>query len=285
MLGSGKVAVVAATVVIMVGLPAASAVAGPTAAHPREATGTAPDVHPKSRLAGTRPVSDPAQALVPLNHAWAGYFDANLGAPPVFRSVSAFFKVPPLNCNATPNAGAMQGVSIDGFDGQDMEQAGVQGICNNGVASDFAGWQMMIPGPFMPEFAVNTGDVVRASVTYDLHLTYTLAVTDVTTGQAFAINQKCATTCDNVSAEVITQAVPPHPPVGLGVLADFGNVVFYNIRVSDYTACPAAHPLVWHPCWATVGQLMAAAPGHHHAVPSPIVAGGTKFSNVWQAVP
>jgi hypothetical protein len=177
----------------------------------------------------------------------------------------------------------MQGVGIDGLRGLDMEQSGVQGSCNNGVASDIAGWQM-IPGPFTPQFAVNTGDVVRASVTNDLQLTYTLTLNDVTTGQAFAVVQSCPAACNAVSAEVITQAVPPHPPDGPGVLADFGKVVFYNIQVSDYTTCPAPGTLVRPGCWETARQLMEPAPGHHFAVPGPVI-GGNKFANVWQAVP
>jgi hypothetical protein len=282
MWGLGKVAVVAAAVAIMVGVPAGSAVAGPAPAHPRAAAGAVPDVHPKIQFAGAKQGSTRARALPPLNLAWAGYIDDNPTAPPVFHSVSAFFKVPPLNCNVPPNlTGAMQGVGIDGLNGHDMEEADVKGTCINGVASDVAGWQM-IPGPFTPQFAVNAGDVVRASVSYDLNLTYTLAVNDVTTGQAFAVNQRCTATCDNVSAEVVTQAFPPHPPVGNGALADFGNVVFYNIQVSDYT-CAGVHPLVWPACWGTMGQRMGLRPGFHHAVPSLPV--GDKFRNVWQAVP
>ncbi len=257
MLALGRSAVVAGMAAVMVGLSAGAAAAGPAG------TGAA------------------APALAPFVGPWAGYIDANPAAPPVFRSVSTLFKVPPLNCAATANATAIQGVSIDGYLNATMEQDGVEGICTNGVPSDLAGWEMPGMAQYQVQFAVNTGDVVRASVTYDQHTTYTLAVTDITTGQAFAVVQKCLAACDDSSAEVITQSAPPHG--GGGILADFGKVVFYNIRVSDYTGCAPSF-LVRPACWQTVPAIMAPAPPTHHATAAPVV-GGDKFENAWAAVP
>jgi hypothetical protein len=253
----GRSAVIAGMAAVMVGLSAGAAAAGPAG------TGAA------------------APALAPFVGPWAGYIDANPAAPPVFHTVSTLFKVPPLNCAATANAGAIQGVSIDGYLDATMEQAGVEGICTNGVGSDLAGWEISPMPGYQFQFAVNTGDVVQASVTYDLHLRYTLAVRDITTGQAFAVVKKCTAGCDNTSAEVITQAAPlPHGHGG--ILADFGRVVFYNITVSDYTGC--AGLLVRPACWQTVHAIMAAAPPTHHATAS-LIAGGDRFENVWAAVP
>jgi len=259
MLALGRSAVIAGMAAVMVGLPAGSAVAAPAG------TGAA------------------APAVAPFVGPWAGYIDANPAAAPVFRLVNAFFRIPPLNCGVTPNATAIQGVSFDGYLDATMEQAGVEGTCAHGIPSEQAGWQMPhVPPLFHGQFAPNTGDVVRATVAYNRqNATYTLAVTDLNTGQHFAVLKKCAA-CDNSSAEVITQAAPPHGAGG--ILADFGKVVFDNITVSDYGACPVPRPLVRPACWQTVPATMAAVPPTHHATAGPVI-GGTQFGNVWAAVP
>jgi hypothetical protein len=228
------------------------------------------------RVAARSALAFPAQA-------WAGWVAVPRHGKPIFRSVTATFVVPPLSCATTPNAGAIQGVSLDGFSDSTMEQAGVSETCDNGVASYLAGWQMPGLPIFAGIFAVHASDEVRATVTYDLHRTYTLAVQDLVSHQSFSDRETCTVVCDNSTAEIITQANPPHPPAGPGVLADFAKLLFTRIEISD-SVCPTPGPLRRPACWLDKAQTMTPAPGHHHATPGPITAADL-FGNVWSAAP
>jgi hypothetical protein len=250
-----KLAVIAAVAAVTIGVPASASAAGPLAGRP----------------AGLR------MAIRIVPGPWAGYIDEpNTGTAVVFHTVSALFRVPALNCTVTPAGQAIQGVGLN--DPPTLVGSGVESSCAGGVQSNVAGWQMPVgapPSPFTGELPVATGDLVQASVTYDLHLTYTLAVTDHTTGAGFAVRQKCTAGCNNDFAEVITQRLPGGVP-----LADFATLTFNGITVSDYGAAACrAGPMVRHGCWQTVGVTMVPA-NIHHAVPGPLA--GNSFGNLWR---
>lgn len=237
----GKFTAISAAVVAVVGLSAGSAAANAGTA----STGgsTASSVLPRSVLHSLRPdirlptAGQPGtnSAGIPIQYSgnWSGYLALQkTNHARAFRYVQANYSVPSVNCTTTPYAFAYQWVGLDGDSDGTVEQDGVGSYCING-STDYFAWAEMYPAPVQEEFLVNPGDAVTSSVFYDSSTgVYELDLTDLTSGQTFAVNDTCATagTCDNSSAEVITEGYPSAPYDGT---SDFGNEQYNNIRVTD----------------------------------------------------
>jgi hypothetical protein len=89
----------------------------------------------------------------------------------------------------------------------------------------------MYPAGVNVEFDVNPGDAVESSVYYNSSTgEYELYLNDLTSGQNFNVSATCASTCDNSSAEVITEG---YPSGSYGGTADFGMEHFDTASVTD----------------------------------------------------
>ncbi|HEY6274732.1 MAG TPA: G1 family glutamic endopeptidase [Streptosporangiaceae bacterium] len=159
---------------------------------------------------------------------WSGYVALpKSGSSTTFTYVYAQYTVPSVNCSKTPSedAFAYHWVGLDGWNSGTVEQDGVADFCVGNTPSYEAWWETY-PGGLNEVFAVNPGDAIKSSVTYVSGTKkYTLKLTDETTGQSFNVSESCgSTTCDNSSAEVITEGYTSSPWVGT---ADFGQE-FYN---------------------------------------------------------
>ena len=214
--GSVTIAVAAAATVALVGLsgsvnatarPLTKGTLGP-AVH--LAHGPARGPHPK------------AAQSIPIDYSgnWSGYVtQPKSGGATGFKYVHADYSVPSVNCTTTPYAFSYHWVGLDGWTDGTVEQDGVGSFCVNG-SPDYFAWYEMYPAGNTFEFSVNPGDAISSSVTYIGSAKYTLALTDQTTGQSFNTTQTCTSTCDNSSAEVITEGYTSAPYAGT---ADFAQ--------------------------------------------------------------
>jgi len=172
---------------------------------------------------------------------WSGYVDTGNQ----FRSVSAEFIAPNVNCANSPigtagYAQVMAGVGLGGWTstGINSEQVGFAAGCSG--TGQFQPYVWYLTGHSslvnMGVGTVQSGDAIRVKVSYNPSAAvYTLTLTDLTRPSVSfsqTINRsQCAGQCDNSSAEVITQALFG-PGNGFN-LADFGELSFTNARVKS----------------------------------------------------
>jgi hypothetical protein len=159
---------------------------------------------------------------IPIDYSgnWSGYVAIpKTGGTKSFKYVSASYSVPSVNCTTTNYAFSYHWVGLDGWTDGTVEQDGIGSFCVSGTPDYFA-WYEMYPAGVTEEFAVNPGDAITSSVTYEGSGEYGLALTDQTTGQNFSATGTCASTCSNSSAEVITEGYTSSPYAGT---ADFGE--------------------------------------------------------------
>jgi Peptidase A4 family len=167
---------------------------------------------------------EPRVVLSPVFHNvestnWSGY---SIQASNV-SVVSGSWTVP----SATGANGSYSSfwVGIDGYSSNSVEQIGTDSDIQGGRAVYYA-WYEMYPNPsYKISLTIHAGDKITASVTYSAPSTYTLSLTDTTTGKGFSTNKTLAGAA-NSSAEWIAEA--PSSYSGVLPLADFGTVNFSN---------------------------------------------------------
>lgn len=148
--------------------------------------GTAAHLHgPRKVAPGTPPpYYDPIRHVtVSYNTGWAGY--AVTGTD--FTQVHGSWIVSAVDCTKTPNTDSSEWVGIDGWSSNTVEQTGTDADCN-GKTPYYYVWYEFYP---LNTIVINTvsikpGDAFSASVTYDGDNEYTVAITNVTTGEYFS---------------------------------------------------------------------------------------------------
>jgi hypothetical protein len=165
-----------------------------------------------------------ASGVTALN--WVGY-DAN-GS---FTSVAATWVEPAV----APGAGDLQAASfwvgLDGDGSATAEQIGTAVLSRDGQETCYA-WYEMYPQPEarIATVAVAAGDTLTASVITDGQGSYTLALSDETSGATFSTTQAGAATTPS-SAEIVAEA-PTDASLGrLIPLAGFDAVPFSGCAV------------------------------------------------------
>ena len=163
---------------------------------------------------------------------WAGYAATNPSRS--FRSVTATFFVPYVNCAATPGTFSAHWVGLDGFDTSTVEQTGVLAACL-GSSPSYAAWYEMFPRfPVYPHITVRPGDAIVVSVGYRKSSNrFVLSLADTSNGRHFSRSLACpgGSTCHRASAEIISEA--PGSDGGILPLTDFRALSFAGVRLSD----------------------------------------------------
>lgn len=234
-------------------------------------------------LTGAGPAAAPPRVLRSPN--WSGYV-ALACRTCAFRSVTATWRVPAVNCAASPFpvAWAEAWAGLGGWGTGSVAQAGTASVCTGGVPSYFAWYQMYPARPVVAynaartAYGVGAGDLITASVTYHAGR-WRLVLEDHATGTHIATAQPCppAVRCGNVSAEVIMEA----PSAGATVpLADFGTVTFTSVAVTGRDGTRG--DLAGNRLWSVAPAVLTGAGGDVLAVPGPVHA-GTAFTVIWHA--
>jgi hypothetical protein len=151
---------------------------------------------------------------------WSGY--AVTGPTGSVSDVKASWYVPSVSCPLSPNQYASFWVGIDGYTSNTVEQIGTDSDCQNGTPVYYVWYE------FYPHWAytvntvpINPSDKIIAEVSVTKG-TFTVSLTNQTTGKAFQISQKM-NNADRSSAEWIAEA-----PWSGGVLplANFNKAQF-----------------------------------------------------------
>lgn len=216
---------------------------------------------------------------------WAGY--AVTGAS--FTSVKATWVQPAVTCQ-TANSWTVFWVGLDGWDSNAVEQGGSYALCGAvGSTPVYSLWWEMWPtnavqAVTLPQ-QVQPGDVIQATVTYNPNASnYIIAVEDVTTSQGFAEVQTCAAnvTCENASAEVVTEApgypLPPVGPGGLYSLANYGTMAYTSASVTDSSGSTGA---LNAPQWTSYSISETNDTPPDYSSVSPLNTNGNGFSVTW----
>jgi hypothetical protein len=185
-------------------------------------------------------------------------------------------------------------VGIDGFNSGTVEQIGTDSDIKGGTAAYYA-WYEFYPSAMVQisTVKISPSDVISATVTYLTGSTFTVSITDTTTGTTFSTTGTVRNAARS-SAEWIAEA--PSSMRGVLPLANFGTVNFGQ----DTT-------LVSGTCYATIGgvtgyigsfgsavQTITMATSTYNfrthsytivpkAVPSSLSSDGTSFSVTWKS--
>jgi hypothetical protein len=144
-------------------------------------------------------------ASIPIQYSgnWSGYVATPKTSGQTFNYVESQWTVPAVKCGVTPNTFSYHWVGLDGWLDGTVEQDGIAADCSGSTPTYFA-WYEMFPAGLTVQFSVNPGDEIYAAVEYSGGLYY-LYLADETTGSSFEPALACASTCNNSSAEVITE--------------------------------------------------------------------------------
>ena len=160
---------------------------------------------------------------------WAGYAANRAGT--TFRSISAAFLVPYLDCSAAPKSYSSHWVGLDGLGSASVEQVGIEADCSGSTAQYYA-WYEMYPKPVSVVFQVAAGNAVQASVTHKRSGKFVLMLRDTTNGRHFSRTLDCAAkACIRSSAEVISEA-PSNGSGGILPLADYRAASYSGITLT-----------------------------------------------------
>ncbi|HEX9343028.1 MAG TPA: G1 family glutamic endopeptidase [Actinomycetota bacterium] len=182
--------------------------AGPTAA-----AGAAPAIFHTPRIASLANTINASWA----SGNWSGY--AKTGA---YHSATARWTVPTAARTARPTYSSSW-VGIDGFNNSNLIQTGTEQDYFNGSAH-YAAWWEILPAAetVIPSITVHPGDVFTASVSQNSGTSWTIRITDTTTGATFSTTRTY--TGPGTSVEWIQEA----PTVGGAIarLAHYGQATF-----------------------------------------------------------
>jgi hypothetical protein len=154
---------------------------------------------------------------------WAGY-SATGGT---FTKVSATWKQPTATCTAA-TAYSSFWVGLDGDGTNTVEQIGTDADCSGGKPVYYAWYEMYPKFPVNLSLTIRPGDTLSASVTTNGTGSFTLSISDTTSGRSFTTVQKLRRARLG-SAEVIAEA----PSSGSVLpLANFGSVGFSAATVN-----------------------------------------------------
>jgi hypothetical protein len=216
---------------------------------------------------------------------WGGYTDvAKSGV--ALRYVTATFNAPAVNCANSPGgtsgyAFVSAWTGLDGWGSNTVEQQGFDNYC--GPGNDPSGnyvWYEMYPADPVAFTGANPGDALQSSTFYNASTgDYTLAVTDLTqNGAGISVNVRCAGTCRNHSAEVISE--DPGGAVPAYNLADFGAQSYTNAAVTSRSGVKGN--LASGSLWNGFALTMTDPGGALMTVPGAL-QGNTAFLNEWRA--
>jgi hypothetical protein len=194
---------------------------------------------------------------------WSGY--AATGRR--FTTVSATWKQPTASCTAATTYSSFW-VGLDGDTSNTVEQTGTDADCSGGSPVYYAWYEMYPRYPKNLSLAIHPNDTIHASVTTNGNGSFTLTISNVTTGGSFTVNQKLRS-AKLSSAEVIAEA--PSSSGGVLPLTNFGTVGF---SAANANGEPIGN---FNPDRIT----MVTPDGTVKASPSSL-SGGTAFSVAWK---
>jgi len=204
---------------------------------------------------------------------WSGYADT--GSSGSVTYVAGSWSVPTLSCPSSGTQYVAIWVGIDGYSSNTVEQTGVLGECNNGVAS-YSAWYEFYPNPSVTitGFTVNPGDTIVASVSF-ANGVFTVKIQDGT--QSFSTTGTVSNAARS-SAEWIVErpALCFGHHCSLTTLAPFGSVTFSSATatLNGVTASISGFTDV-------AITMVASSSGPVLAEPSSLSSSGSSFTDTY----
>ncbi len=173
-------------------------------------------------------------------------------------------------------------VGIDGYSSGTVEQTGTDSDCQGGAPTYYA-WYEFFPHPsfIINGITVHPGDKISAEVKAGGHGSFTVSITDTTTGQSFSTSSR-VNRAQQSSAEWIAEA--PSSSGGILPLANFGTASFGldNTSVSSTCYATISGTTGAFNSFANVHKItMVTSSGATKASPSNPSSDGTSFSVTW----
>jgi hypothetical protein len=178
-----------------------------------------------------------------------------------------------VNCNTSPDSFSYHWVGLDGDTDGTVEQDGIAADCAGGTTASYFAWYEMYPAGLTVEFSVNPGDAIVAQVYYDTSDSeYYLYLADQTSGNYFDIEKACASTCNNSSAEVITEGYYANSTYA--GTSDFAEEHYETITVSDIAANSANDVTggLKDTNWKTIESIAVGQSGDIDTEPTPLAS-------------
>jgi hypothetical protein len=149
---------------------------------------------------------------------WSGYAITGSG----FNKVTGHWKVTAAAPSIKPTYSS-EWAGIDGYSNSSLIQTGTESDYYSGSAHYYAWWEILPAAEtVIPSISVRQGDMMTASITHGSGSSWTITITDRTTGKSFTTTKTY--TGPRTSAEWIEEA----PTVGgrVGTLANYGLATF-----------------------------------------------------------
>ncbi len=243
-----------------------------------------PRQHAPRRIAGFRPDRVEGNVTVSDSTNWSGY--AVTGTS--FTKVLGSWTIPTVNCSKTPNTYSSFWVGLDGWSSDTVEQTGTDSDCDGSSPSYYA-WYEFYPAASVEitSVPVAPGNHMSASVTYVSGSTFTMTITNETTGKSFSKNGTVSGAARS-SAEWIAEAPCCTRRGGILPLSDFGTVDFGD----DYTGVSGTNDATDSTVSGAIGAFGSAineaimvngSTGADESVPSALSSDGTSFTATWDS--
>ena len=215
---------------------------------------------------------------------WSGYAVEGTG----FTKALGSWIVPSVNCTTTPNTYSSFWVGIDGWTSSTVEQTGTDSDCSGRTPSYYA-WYEFYPAAsvLISSVPISPGNHVSATVTWNSGSSFTLTLTNQTTGKTFT-KTGTVSGAARTSAEWIAEAPCCTRRGGILPLADFGTVDFGQ----DFTGIASTNDANSTSVSGAIGAygsnvfesiMVNGSTGANEAVPSALSSDGTSFTVTWDS--
>ena len=263
-------------------VPALAQVPSQTASTPNDSI--IPRQHAPRRVYGKTPPRVLENVTVEDSTNWSGY--AVEGSS--FTKALGSWTVPTVKCSTTPNTYSSFWVGIDGWTSSTVEQTGTDSDCDGRTPSYYA-WYEFYPAAsvLISSVPVSPGNHISASVTWNSGSSFTVNLTNETTGRSFSKTGTVSGAARS-SAEWIAEAPCCTRRGGILPLADFGTVDFGE----DYTGVSDTNDATDSSVSGPIGAfgskifesiMVNGSTGANEAVPSGLSSDKTSFTVKWDS--
>ena len=263
-------------------VPALAQIPSQTAAAPTNSP--IPRQHAPRRVAGLRPDRHIDNVTVSDSTNWSGY--AVTGTS--FTHAIGSWTIPSVNCSKTPNTYSSFWVGLDGWNSDTVEQTGTDSDCDGSSPSYYA-WYEFYPAAsiLVSSVPVSPGNHMSASVTFNSGSSFTLSITNESTGKTFT-KTGTVSGAERTSAEWIAEAPCCTRRGGILPLADFGTVDlgddFTGVSgTNDATDSTVSGQISAFGADVNEAIMINGTTGANEAVPSGLSSDGTSFSVTWDS--
>jgi hypothetical protein len=208
---------------------------------------------------------------------WSGY--AAYASGTSFSDVQGSWVQPAVSCPSRQKQYSSFWVGLDGYNSSSVEQIGTDSDCRGKSRPSYYAWYEMYPAaPVTLAMAIQPGDNLAARVSAS-GSTFTLTLTDTTSGQSFTTTQTLNGAALS-SAEWVAEAPSSCSIFFCSVLplANFGSVNFSG----SYTTGNGHSGSISDAAWNNDQIVMVTPSSLVKGQPSPLSADGSAFSVAWK---